>query len=125
MRATVQALLLAAALVLGACGRVEIDEGLPATTSVRRTTLPTTAATTAAPRTTIALPTTAPPATVGGRTCLAIFNDGLEMTSQYIQDQKAVAGADEAKYKARAQGLADEARREGCQVPPMVEAFLR
>lgn len=126
MTATVRAILLVAALALApaACGQVEIDEELPATTAVRRTTLPT-VATTATPRATVAPPTTAPPETVGGRTCLAILNDGLEMTRQYIQDQKGIAGADEAKYKARAQGLADEARREGCQVPPVVEAFLR
>ena len=125
MRATVQALLLVAALTLGACGQVAIDEELPPTTSVRRTTAPTAAAKPAAPPPTVAVPTTAPPPTVGGRTCLAILNDGLAMTSQYIQDQKGIAGADEAKYRARAQVLADEARSEGCQVPPVVEAFLR
>lgn len=126
MRSRVRTLLPLASLLLAAtsCGQVKIDEELPATTSVRRTTLPTPPASTA-PRPTAAPPTTAAPVTIGGRTCLAILTDGLEMTRQYISDQKGIAGADEAKYKARAQGLADEARREGCQVPPVVEEFLR
>ena len=126
MHATLRTLLVAPVFVLvtAACGRVEIDEELPVDTTVRPTIRRPTVATPAAP-TSAAPTTTAAPELTGGRTCLAIFNDGQEMTRQYVQEQQGTAGADEAKYRARAQVLADEARSEGCQVPPVVEAFLR
>lgn len=123
MRETLRASLLVVACVvaLGACGQVKIDEEPAGGTPVPSTRVAPTTATTA---TTAAPPTTSAPATIGGRTCLAILTDGLVLARDYSQEQRGIAGVDEAKYKARAQVLADEARSEGCQVPPVIENFL-
>ncbi len=138
MRETLRAsfLVVACAVALGACGQVKIEEEPAGGTPVPSTRVaPTTATTVLQPATTAApfapgsdsrssWPTTSAPATIGGRTCLAIVTDGLTLARDYSQEQRGIAGADEAKYKARAQVLADEARSEGCQVPPVIENFL-
>lgn len=127
MRETLRASLLvvACAVALGACGQVKIDEEPAGGTPVPSTRVaPTTATTVLQPATTAAPPTTSAPATIGGRTCLAILTDGLTLARDYSQEQRGIAGADEAKYKARAQVLADEARSARCQVPPVIENFL-
>jgi len=108
-----------------ACGQVKVDEELPAETSVPTTRAPVTRPRPATTVSTLAPPTTAPPATTAGRTCLAILTDGLQLARDHSMEQRGIAGADEAKFKARAQILADESVREGCQVPPVVEEFLR
>ncbi len=124
MRETLRASLLvvACAVALGACGQVKIDEEPAGGTPVPSTRVAPT--TVLQPATTAAPPTTSAPATIGGRTCLAILTDGLTLARDYSQEQRGIAGADEAKYKARAQVLADEARSERCQVPPVIENFL-
>lgn len=116
--------LLGLVLASAGCGQVEVDEEPPGD-DVPSTRAPATVARPATTVTTLSPPTTAPAPTTAGRTCLAILTDGLELARSHSLDQRGIAGADEAKYKARAQVLADEARREGCAVPGVVENFLR
>lgn len=105
----------ALALVMGAaaCGGTsdfEDQPGGPATT------------TTTALATTVA---TAGPVTTAGRTCAAILNDGLTLARNFRNESRGVAGPpDEAKFRASAQALVDEAKRLGCPIPEAVKQFL-
>ena len=101
------------ALATTACGSGGDDEEAPGDTSVTSTSVqPTTPITTA-------------PATTAGRSCAAILADGVKLAQDYRNESRGIAGADEAKYRARAQALVNEARRLGCPVPPAVDDFLR
>ncbi len=119
-------LLMGAALVLvmnaAACGGATDFEEPP--------TSPATTATTAGPATTTTVvlattATTAGPATTAGRTCLSILNDGVTLARNFRNEQRGVAGPpDEARFRARAQALVDEAKRLGCPIPEVVKQFL-
>lgn len=111
IRATLLALTLA--LAMTACGGSADDEQGPGDTSVTSTSVRATTLTTSAP------------ATTAGRTCAAILADGVKLANDYRNESRGIAGADEAKYRARAQALVNEARRLGCPVPPAVDDFLR
>ena len=110
-------LLRGAALVLvmgaAACGGAsdfEEPPGGPATTST--TVLATPA-------------TTAGPVTTAGRTCSSILNDGLTLARNFRNESRGVAGPpDEARFRASAQALVDEAKRLGCPIPDAVKQFL-
>ncbi len=79
---------------------------------------------TAAPAPTPQATTTVPVASAG-RSYTAILAAGLKLARDYSNEVRGIAGADEAKYRAQAQALLDEARVRGCPVPPGVEDFLR
>ena len=110
-RATLVALTLA--LAMTACGSSADDERVPGDTSVTPTSVRATTLTTSAP------------ATTAGRTCAAILADGVKLANDYRNESRGIAGADEAKYRARAQALGNEARRLGCPVPAAVDDLLR
>jgi hypothetical protein len=111
-------LLRGAALVLvmnaAACGGAsdfEDSPGGPATTTT--TTVLATPATTAGPVTT------------AGRTCSSILNDGLTLARNFQMESRGVAGPpDDARFRASAQALVDEAKRLGCPIPEAVKQFL-
>jgi len=106
------------ALALGGCGGRLVDEKAPPTPS---TTVGASTSTTAP----AAPATTAGPATTAVPSCLSIVVAGLALNRDYARDVKSFAGADEAKYKARARILAADARRLGCPVPGSIQSFLK
>jgi len=125
MKSTIRAtiVVLALALATAACGESNEEKRLPGGTSVTSTSIaatPTTSAVPAAPPT-----TTAPVTTSGGRGCVAILNDGLQLLRDYSNAARGIVAPDESEYRARAQALLDEARSRGCEIPPAVEQFLQ
>lgn len=111
-------------LVMGAaaCGGAsdfEDPPGGPATTATTAgpaTTTTTVLATTAS---------TAGPVTTAGRTCLSILNDGLTLARNFQNESRGVAGPpDEARFRASAQALVNEAKGLGCPIPAAVKQFL-
>ncbi len=110
-------LLRGAALVLvmgaAACGGASDFEDPPGGPATTTTTVLATPATTAGPVTT------------AGRTCSSILNDGLTLARNFQMESRGVAGPpDEARFRASAQVLVDEAKRLGCPIPDAVKQFL-
>jgi len=69
--------------------------------------------------------TTAGPVTTAGRTCLSILNDGTTLARNFRNESRGVAGPpDEARFRASAQALVDEAKRLNCPIPDAVKQFL-
>ena len=97
-------MLLTGVLALGGCG----DGG---TSSVPSTTAPTT--------------TVAEPSTTTSDPCFKFPVLVLRLQNDYRQEQRGIAGADPAKYRARAQALVNEARSLGCPTPVGLNSFLR
>ena len=91
------------AVLVGACGGDD-DRQAPAATTTTTGAAPT---------------TTADPA------CSMILADAIRLGLEYRQEVRGVAGADEAKYRARAQELVTRAEPIGCPVRPAVEQFLQ
>ena len=100
----VATLLAAVALALTGCG----DGGATSETT-------TTAPTTAVPE----------PSTTTSDPCFKFPVLVLRLQNDYRQELRGVAGADPAKYRARAQALVDEARSLGCPTPAGLTSFLR
>ena len=115
MTRTVRAVLVALVMALTACGGATDFEDVPGGPTATTTSVPSTAA-----------PTTVAPVTTAGRTCASILTDGLKLANDFKFESRGVAGPpDEARFKASARVLADEAKRLGCPIPAVVEQFLR
>ena len=81
--------------------------------------------TTAEPTTTAPTSTLAEPTTTTSDPCFKFPVLVLRLQNDYRQELRGVAGADPAKYRARAQALVDEAHSLGCPTPVGLNSFLR
>lgn len=115
MTRALRAALLALGTVVAACGGASDFEESPGGPAATTTTITVVASTV----------TTAAPVTKAGRTCSSILSDGLTLARNFRNESRGVAGPpDEARFRASAQALVDEARRLGCPVPDAVKQFL-
>ncbi len=81
--------------------------------------------TTAEPTTTAPSSTVPEPTTATSDPCFKFPVLVLRLQNDYREERRGIAGADPAKYRARAQALVDEAHRLGCPTPVGLNSFLR
>jgi len=71
--------------------------------------------------------TTSPdaPATTGGKSCLSIANEAIQLAQDFRNESRGIAGPpDEAAFRASAEALRAEAVALGCPIPAVVNQFL-